>query len=94
MLDNKSFWIGNMMFCLVLWVFVIFGVFYSFESHEVTIAWWAITLALVIGHTFELIISIPIGNNAGISLQKTIINTIIFGFTWWVPLKRGVFKQQ
>ncbi len=94
MLDNKSFWIANMMSCVVLWIVVIFGAFYSFESPSVTITWWVITLALVIGHPLELIMAIPIGKKAGISLQKTIINTLIFGFTWWVPLKRGVFKQQ
>ncbi len=94
MLDSKSFWLANMAVCVGLWIFVIFGAFYTFDSQTVTMTWWTITLALALGHTLELIMAIPIGRDAGLSLQKTIIYTLIFGFTWWVPVKRGIFKEE
>jgi hypothetical protein len=44
-------------------------------------------------HTLELIISLGIGKEHGLSRTRTIIKTIFLGLTWWIPLKLGVFKK-
>jgi hypothetical protein len=40
-----------------------------------------------------LILSIPIGKKAGISTGTTVLKTLLFGFTWWLPVKMGVIDK-
>lgn len=47
---------------------------------------------LVLLHTGELIITLPLGRQKGLSSTRTLLMTLLFGFTWWVPLKRGIHK--
>jgi hypothetical protein len=46
-----------------------------------------------VGHPLELSMSLPAGKRAGLSLERTIVMTLIFGITWWIPLKLGVFDR-
>jgi hypothetical protein len=47
----------------------------------------------VFGHPLELALSLRIGKRAGLSVFRTVLKTLAFGFTWWVPLKLGVIKK-
>jgi hypothetical protein len=37
--------------------------------------------------------SMKIGNDKQIPGSMTIIKTILFGFTWWFPLKQGIIDK-
>jgi len=79
--------------CFVGWLFVVYGLLFPFEAGStVRTVWWVILLILMT-HFLELPKSIPIGKEAGSSLFKTVIYTILFGLTWWLPLQRGVFRE-
>jgi hypothetical protein len=41
----------------------------------------------------ELLTSIPIGKKAGISTGTTVLKTLVFGFTWWLPVKMGILDK-
>jgi len=92
MLKNKQIWYGNMAVALGGWLFIFFGLFVNFESCALQTAWWVVLLVWTILHPLELAISLPVGKKAGVSLEKTIVMTLIFGFTWWLPVKLGVFE--
>ena len=46
------------------------------------------------GHPLELVLAFPVGRAAGFSAGRTVLKTILFGFTWWVPVSLKVFRQK
>ena len=93
MMDNKLFWYGNMAGALFGWVFIFYGAVSPIDSPFLYYTWIAITLGWVIGHPLELTQSLPIAQKANVPLKTAIIKTLIFGLTWWIPLKRGIIKN-
>ena len=75
------------------WLFAIYGLIVPIPNETVRIIWLIVLIVWVLGHPLELPISLPIGRNAGLSKQRTVVKTILFGFTWWLPVKLGVFKE-
>ena len=55
--------------------------------------WLAVAFLWGAGHLFELAISIPIAKSKGIPIKTIIIKTIVFGITWWLPLKMDVIDK-
>jgi zinc transporter ZupT len=53
-----------------------------------------ITLIWGLCHPLELAVSLPLAKKAGFSLLKTIIYTLVFGITWWLPVKLGVLTPE
>jgi len=93
MFKNPLFWYGNMACAVLGWLFVFGGLLCPFNPGSLKAVWTVIALVWTVGHPLELFISIPIAKKAGVSKGKAIVKTIIFGFTWWLPLKKGVFTQ-
>ena len=75
------------------WLFAISGLLFPFESGTLRVLWWFVLLGWGIGHPLELAQSLPIGKLRGVPLKDTIINTMVFGFTWWLPLKLGFTEK-
>lgn len=52
---------------------------------------------LVIGilmlHIFELKTALMVGREKNLSTTRIYLKNLVFGFTWWLPLKKGVFKS-
>ena len=94
MFSNKMFWYFFMMPGAILgWLFIIGGVICPIVNETVRMLWLVITCIWVITHPLELILSIPIGKKAGISTGTTVLKTLLFGFTWWLPVKMGVLDK-
>ncbi|MBW2636726.1 MAG: hypothetical protein JRC86_04245 [Deltaproteobacteria bacterium] len=90
MLDKKGFWYFLMFGAIVLWVAVIWLGYVIFPHSAVGKAVpFVLTLML---HLSEIPISSKIGRAKGVPRARVIILTAIFGFTWWLPLKRGVIS--
>jgi hypothetical protein len=47
----------------------------------------------VVIHAAELPISLKIGKQAGFSNKTVVLNTLLFGFTWWLPVKKGIIVK-
>lgn len=54
---------------------------------------WCLYAALFILHVFELKTALKIGREKGLSTLRVVVMNLIFGFTWWVPLKQGIVKK-
>jgi len=91
MLNNKNFWYGNMVGAVVGWIFILFGAASPFSGVLYGL-WIIVTLLWVIGHPLELTMAVPVALKAGYSPGVTVVNTLVFGITWWIPVKMGVFK--
>ena len=75
---------------VVGWLFIFYGVFFPFHGNMIKIIWWVVLIGWGIGHPLELASSIPIAKDKGIPPETAFVKTMIFGFTWWLPLKMGV----
>ena len=48
---------------------------------------WLVFIAVIILHLVELGITIPLAKQRQYPVPATVIRTMLFGFTWWVPWK-------
>jgi hypothetical protein len=92
-MKSKLFWYVNMAGSVAAWIFIFYGAFLTKLQGASHTFWLIITLIWCIAHPLELFMSMPVAKNAGISAGKTIVMTVLFGVTWWLPLKQGVFKE-
>lgn len=54
---------------------------------------WGLYGALLLLHIFELRTALKVGAEKGVSKMRTVLKNLLFGFTWWVPLKRGILQK-
>lgn len=92
-MNKQNFWKLMMAGSVAGWLFVFYGVFFPIESGSLKILWWCVTLGWGILHPLELNMSLPIGKEKGLTPEQIFVKTMVFGFTWWLPLKLGVFDE-
>lgn len=49
--------------------------------------------ALLILHLSEIPIARRASEGKNISRPRTILKTALFGFTWWLPLRKGIIRK-
>ncbi len=91
MLEKKGFWYLLMFGALVLWVGVILLGLLLFPENTAGKA--ALPAALLLLHCAEIPISLKVGAAKGLPPSRVIVKTALYGFTWWLPLKKGVFDK-
>ncbi len=93
MFRNKAFWqVFLMPGSLAGWIFVISGFICNFDS-SLKLIWLIVSGIWMIVHPLEIFISYKIGKQRKISTPVIIIKTILFGFTWWLPLKLRILER-
>jgi len=92
MTENKSFWYALMLGSLIGWAIVVAGFFRPYGKGFRTV--WLIMSAIWLSHPLEVpAAALKIGRSKGLSLPEIIAKTTAFGFTWWLPLKKGVLSR-
>jgi hypothetical protein len=90
-MNNKSFWYFLQFGAIILYaVSIPFG-YWLFPGTNLSA--WSVFAGLVLLHTLEIIITRKIGSEKNISFLRVAVKTILFGFTWWLPLKKGIFTS-
>jgi uncharacterized membrane protein YvlD (DUF360 family) len=79
---------------IVGWMIIIAGFFIRIENNLLYAAWLLIFFACAVIHPIQLIYSIPLGKRAGLGYFTIIINTVLFGAAWWMPLKHAATIEQ
>lgn len=90
-MNSKVFWHALMVGAIALWITVVLAAILvpSFS----TIA-WIIFIALAVLHLLEFpLASKEISAAKGIPGRTAFIKTLLFGFTWWLALKKGIFDK-
>ena len=93
MIKSKGFWYLMMTGAVCGWVFTIAGLLKPFKNETLKKLWKYVAFTWVFGHSLELLVSRGICAAAGIAPRKTLIKTIVFGSTWWFPVKLGILKR-
>ncbi|MCD6570984.1 MAG: hypothetical protein J7L53_09815 [Deltaproteobacteria bacterium] len=93
MLKVRYFWYVMMIGAVGGWIFSILGLVRPSENDTMKKIQKSILYTWALGHPLELLVSLGIGKKMGLSLLRTVTKTLLFGFTWWLPLKLGVIKK-
>ena len=91
MLRKKGFWYFLMSGSILLWIAVILLGFVIFPNRG-GVAWVVLGILILI-HCAEIPLSLKIAKARGLSTAPVVLKTMLFGFTWWVPLKKGVISS-
>ncbi|MBU3918071.1 hypothetical protein KKA14_21285 [bacterium] len=90
-MNAKAFWKISMISVIGLWILTLVAGYYLYPGSHLDA--WRFFIALLIVHASELFISYKIGKGKNLSTQTIVIKTLIFGFTWWVPVKKGIIEE-
>lgn len=91
MLEKKGFWYLLMAGALVLWAWALLaGLVFSSSFSGLALV---VLAALLVTHVAEIPLSSKVGREQGLSTSRVVVMTVIFGFTWWVAVKRGVLAR-
>ncbi len=89
MTKRKEFWITLMAGSIAAWVYIIAGFFVYYENCFLYYLWLILLPIWCIVHPLELFITIPMKDRLKTSSLMIVINTLLFGFTWWLSKKKG-----
>jgi hypothetical protein len=91
-MNNKGFWYFLMFGSICLFAFSIGLGYYLFPDN--CLLSLVFFLGLVALHVAEIpMTGLKIGKEKNIPIPTTIIKTLLFGFTWWLPLKKGIIQK-
>jgi hypothetical protein len=90
-MNSKGFWYFLMAGAIGLWVAVLLA---AILVPSVSMIAWIVFIALAALHVLEYpLVSKKISDKKGISVSTSFIKTILFGFTWWLALKKGIIEK-
>jgi len=89
MKNKPLFWRVNQLLTILLYELLIFG------GYAFSIPWlgWVLFGVLILLHIVELKTSLAIAKKHKVKTTRAFLMTVIFGFTWWLPLKRGLINR-
>lgn len=87
MLNNRNFWIAQLLGLSLLYVVAAVLAWQGQTSH------WIVLLAAVIliAHVLEIPLAFRVLKPQNPEPLRVLVLTLIFGLLWWVPAKRGLF---
>ena len=88
MTGSVKFWKLLMLGAVVLWLFSILLGLLFFEEYGIRA--WALFIVLIVIHVSEIPLCVKLGRERGVLSATAVFKALLFGFTWWVPLKRGI----
>jgi hypothetical protein len=90
-MDSKGFWYFLMAGAIGLWVAVLL---IAILVPAMSMIARIVFIALAALHILEFpLVSKKIADRKGISGSAAFIKTILFGFTWWLALKKGIIEK-
>lgn len=90
-MNSKVFWYFLMAGAIGLWVAVLIA---AILVPSVSMIAWIVFIALAALHVLEFpLVAKEISDNKGISGRTSFIKTILFGFTWWLALKKCIIEK-
>ncbi|HVT36907.1 MAG TPA: hypothetical protein VHE37_15055 [Nevskiaceae bacterium] len=89
-MQGKGFWIANNVVLLGLYA-VTTWLCVSGNSHH-----WIVWLATIIlaAHALEIPLAFKVLKEKNPAPLRTVLGTFLFGFTYWLPAKRGIYAAR
>lgn len=87
MLDNKALWLAQNLALVVFWLAALGLLAAGHAQH------WLVLVAAVIlaAHVLELPLAFMVLRGRGAAPLRVTFMTLLFGYTWWLPARRGVY---
>ena len=90
-MSSKGFWYLLMAGAISLWVVALLA---AILVPAISMVAWIVFIALAALHVLEFpLVSKKIADGKCISGRTAFIKTILFGFTWWLALKKGIIEK-
>lgn len=91
-MNSKGFWYFLMFGSICLFAFTIALGFYLFPDNP--LLKWIFFIGLLLFHVAEIpAASLKIGRDRNVPSSTVVAKTLLFGFTWWLPLKKGIIDK-
>ncbi len=91
MLNSKLFWFLFRNSVLLVWI-VLFLFAFGLSTPISPLFRTALVILLLI-HAAEIPISLGIGKEKQLSTGIIIFKTLLYGFTWWIPLRKNLIEK-
>jgi hypothetical protein len=91
-MNSKYFWYGMMAGSIALfWAAMLLGTRLFGNDPFMSRIFF---LGLLAVHALEIpLVSLKIGKEKQIPIGMIILKTLLYGFTWWLPLKKGLIER-
>jgi len=87
MLDKKFFWVVQNLVLVAFWLAAIGSAILGNTRH-----WLVLVAAMVfVAHLLEVPLAFRLLRGRDASPLRVSLMTLLFGFTWWVPARRGIY---
>ena len=91
-MKSKGFWYFLMTGAIGLWTAATAtGLYLHFEGAGLSA--WYFLLGVTVLHLSEIPFVSAMLKDKNIGKGEVAVKTFLFGFTWWVPVKKGVFPR-
>lgn len=88
MTELKQFWQVNNAVLVALYMIAAVLVIDGRTDH-----WGVILVAVIlVAHVLEIPLAMKMLKEKNPSIGRLVVGTVLFGFTWWVPAKKGIYK--
>jgi hypothetical protein len=89
MSKKRGFWVWLQIGAILLYGMILAGSYYIGQGRGGCI----LIGLMAILHLSEMRTALRIGEEKGLSLARILGMSLLFGFTWWVPLRMGVIER-
>ena len=81
-INSKKFWLIQEVSVIILWfVFILLWVIMDW--------YWPFVILLIL-HLSENVVSHKKVAGKGYSTMEVFLYTLVFGYTWWIPVQKGI----
>ncbi|MDB5977652.1 MAG: hypothetical protein JWR07_4412 [Nevskia sp.] len=87
MLDNKALWLAQNLALAAFWLAALVLLVLGQSGH------WLVLVAAVIlaAHVLEVPLAFMVLRGRGAAPLRVTLMTLVFGYTWWLPARRGIY---
>jgi hypothetical protein len=90
-MNSKAFWYFLQFGAIGLYAISLLLGYWLFPDS--TLCAWSFFAGLVFLHTTEIPFIKDICLEKNIPLSAIVVKTLLFGFTWWLPIKKGITES-
>jgi olefin beta-lactone synthetase len=72
------------------WLYILAGFVVPLEHWLLRAVWWIDIAASAGLHAIQLFVALPVARRKGVGTVNAVFKTMLFGATWWKPLRDGV----
>ncbi len=90
MMDSKGFWFFNNVVILGFYAVAAALLLGGNAEH------WIVLVAgvILVAHVLEIPLAMKMLKDKSPSFGRLVVGTLLFGYTWWVPAKKGIYAVQ